>query len=75
MSWWSSLFPKSGRVMLPGDIRRRWEKISVCDTCDRGGHGKNYSECASHVQELERHGVMGCWRPRGIILVWDEERV
>ena len=74
MSWWSSLFPKPGRVMLPGDIRKRWERIMVCETCDRGGHGIKDRECAIHMLELEAGGVQ-CWRPRGIVLVWDEVEV
>ena len=74
MSWWSSLFPKSGRVMLPVDMRRRWERIVVCEDCGREGHGKNDWECARHVEELEKVGAR-CFRPKGVILVWDEVEV
>jgi hypothetical protein len=41
----------------------------VCDTCGRGG-GDNCS-----LRTLPQKKGVNCWRPKGCLLVWDEERI
>lgn len=60
-----------GNEVPISSIKGRRHRIVDCFSCDRDGHGPNYLQCKEHTDELRKFDVL-CWRPRGVILVWDE---
>jgi hypothetical protein len=63
------LFDKGPTVKISEIKQRQFQIIDRCNTCARD---ESWSECREHREELA--GV-GCWRPRGTILIWDERSV
>ena len=53
------------------EFRERKFNIWDCSTCDRDGHGSNHYECKDICEKIKRYGSR-CWRPRGVVLVFDE---
>jgi len=53
------------------EVKQRRYHIVDCETCARDGHGPNYEQCKNDVEIWKKAGV-NCWRPVGVLLIWDE---
>ena len=73
MRWLSSILSDVPTLLSFSieEMKKRKFKLT-CTNCAKDGHGfVNNGECLGYVDELHAFDV-GCWRPVGCILVWDE---
>ena len=49
-------------------------RIPDCDTCARDGHGQNYEQCNEDVKVWKSFHTF-CWRPVGVLLVWNTKEI